>query len=72
MRIYQKAWKTKSEPEASKKCWDTYDRQTIERYIIKNKSTGNWSERKKGDWYAFVTINIDTNKQKKSSTQYGK
>ena len=67
MRIYQKAWKTKSEPEASKKCWDTYDRQTIERYII-----GNRSERKKGDCHAFVTINIDTNEQKKSSTQYGK
>ena len=42
---------------------ETYDRQTIARYITKNKSNGNRSERKKCDWYAVVTINLDTIKQ---------
>ena len=42
--------------------------KNIARYIIKYKPNGNRSERKKGDWYAVVSINLDTNKQKKSFT----
>ena len=38
--------------------------KNIARYIIKYKPNGNRSERKKGDWYAVVTINLDKNKQK--------
>ena len=45
--------------------------KNIARYIIKYKPNGNRSERKKGDWYAVVTINLDTNKQKKSSSKHG-
>ena len=45
--------------------------KNIERYIIKYIPNGNRSERKKGDWYAVVTINLDTNKQKKSSKKHG-
>ena len=45
--------------------------KNIARYIKKYKPNGNRSERKKGDWYAVVTINIDTNKQKKSSSKHG-
>ena len=44
--------------------------KNIARYIIKYKPNGNRSERKKGDWYAVVTINLDTNKQKKSSSKH--
>ena len=39
--------------------------KNIARYLIKYKPNGIRSERKKGDWYAVVTINLDTNKQKK-------
>ena len=48
--------------------------KNIARYIIKYKPNGNRSERKKGNWYAVVTINLDTNKQKqkKSSSKHGK
>ena len=46
--------------------------KNIARYIIKYKPNGNRSERKKGDWYAVVTINLDKNKQKKSSSKHGK
>ena len=46
--------------------------KNIARYKIKYKPNGNRSERKKGDWYAVVTINFDTNKQKKSSSKHGK
>ena len=45
--------------------------KNIARYIIKYKPNGNRSERKKGDWYAVVTINLYTNKQKKSSSKHG-
>ena len=45
--------------------------KNIARYIIKYKPNGNRSERKKGAWYAGVTINLDTNKQKKSSSKHG-
>ena len=45
--------------------------KNIARYIIKYKPNGNRTERKKGDWYAVVTINLDTNKQKKSSSKHG-
>ena len=45
--------------------------KNIAKYIIKYKPNGNRSERKKGDWYAVVTINLDTNKQKKSSSKHG-
>ena len=45
--------------------------KNIARYIIKYKPNGNRSEKKKGDWYAVVTINLDTNKQKKSSSKHG-
>ena len=45
--------------------------KNIARYIIKYKPNGNRSERKKGDWYAVVTIHLDTNKQKKSSSKHG-
>ena len=45
--------------------------KNIARYIIKDKPNGNRSERKKGDWYAVVTINLDTNKQKMSSSKHG-
>ena len=45
--------------------------KNIARYIRKYKPNGNRSERKKGDWYAVVTINLDTNKQKKSSSKHG-
>ena len=45
--------------------------KNIARYIIKYKPNGNRSERKKGDWYAVVIINLDTNKQKKSSSKHG-
>ena len=43
----------------------------IARYIVKYKPNGNRSERKKGDLLAVVTINLDTNKQKKSSSKHG-
>ena len=46
--------------------------KNIARYIIKYKPNGNRSERKKGDWYAVVSINLDTNQQKKSSSKHGK
>ena len=39
--------------------------KNIARYKIKYKPNVNRSERKKGDWHAVVTINFDTNKQKK-------
>ena len=45
--------------------------KNIARYIIKYKPNGNRSERKKGDWYAVVTINLDTNKPKKSFCKHG-
>ena len=45
--------------------------KSIARYIIKYKPNGNRSKRKKGDWYAVVTINLDTNKHKKSSSKHG-
>ena len=45
--------------------------KNIARYIIKYKPNGNRSERRKGDWYAVVTINFDTNKQKKSCCKHG-
>ena len=45
--------------------------KNIARYIIKYKPNGNRSERKKSDWYAVVTNNLDTNKQKKSSSKHG-
>ena len=45
--------------------------KNIVRYIIKYKPSGNRSERKKGDWYAVVTLNLDTIKQKKSSSKHG-
>ena len=45
--------------------------KNIVRYIVKYKPSGNKSERKKGDWYAVVTINLDTNKQKKPSSKHG-
>ena len=45
--------------------------KNMARYIIKYKPNGNRSERKKGDWYAIVTINLDTNKQKNSSSKHG-
>ena len=38
--------------------------KNIARYLIKDKQNGKRSERKKGDWYAVVNINLDTNKQK--------
>ena len=44
--------------------------KNIARYIIKYQPNGNRSERKEGDWYAVVTINLDTNKQKKSSSKH--
>ena len=40
--------------------------KNIARYIIKYKPNGNRSERKKGDWYAVVNINLDASQQKKS------
>ena len=43
--------------------------KNIARYIIKYKPNGNRSERKKGDWYAVVNINLDANQQKKSSSK---
>ena len=46
--------------------------KSIARYIIKYIPNANRSERKKGDWYAVVYINLDTNKQKKSSSKHGK
>ena len=46
--------------------------KNIARYKIKYKPNGNRSERKKCDWYTVVTINLDTNKQKKSSSKHGK
>ena len=46
--------------------------KNIARYIIKYKPNGNRSERKKGDCYAVVTINLDKNKQKNSSSKHGK
>ena len=45
--------------------------KNIARFIMKYKPNGNRTERKKGDWYAVVTINLDTNKQKKSSSKHG-
>ena len=45
--------------------------KNIARYIIKYKPNGNRSKRKKGDWYAVVTIILDTNKQKTSSKKHG-
>ena len=45
--------------------------KNIARYINKYKPNGNRSERIKGDWYAVVNINLDTNKQKKSSSKHG-
>ena len=41
-------------------------------YLIKSKPNGNRSERKKANWYAVVSINLDANKQKKSSSKHGK
>ena len=38
--------------------------KNIARYIKKYKPNGNRSERKKGDWCAVVTINLDKNKRK--------
>ena len=46
--------------------------KNIARYIIKYKPNGNRPERKKGDWYAVVTINLDTIKLIKSSSKHGK
>ena len=51
--------------------WILLTDKNIARYIIKYKPNGNRSERKKGDWYAVVTIILDTNKQKKSSSKHG-
>ena len=45
--------------------------RNIARYIIKYQPKGNRSERKKGKRYAVVTINLDTNKQTKSSSKHG-
>ena len=39
--------------------------KTVARYIIKCKPDGKRSERrKKSNWYAVLTINLDTNKHK--------
>ena len=38
--------------------------KTIARLLIKHKPNGNRSGRKEGDWYAVVTIKLDTSKQK--------
>ena len=47
--------------------WILLADKNIARYIIKYKPNGKRSERKRGDWYA----NLDTNKQKKSSSKHG-
>ena len=55
-----------------KSFWDTNDRQKQSKiYKIKYKLNVNRSVRKKADWYASVTITLDTNRQKVFSGKHG-